>query len=1019
MVGDTDNASENGTDNAPAPALFDLGFYTEGNTPPPAPSTQEKSGDVIGRYRLLDSLGEGGFGCVWHVEQTEPIQRELALKLIKPGMDSREIIARFEAERQALALMDHPNIAAVLDAGTTASMRPYFVMELVKGEPITDYCDRHQLGIRERLELFIPVCLAVQHAHQKAILHRDLKPSNILVTTVDGKPVPKVIDFGIAKALETAGDAAPDTRMLRTQQGVIIGTPRYMSPEQAGSMPDVDTRSDVYSLGVVLCELLTGQCPFPGQPADALEALRWVREEEPVKPSTLVQRVTPAVAAAAVQRRTDTTRFSRCLRGDLDWITLKALEKDRSRRYGTTTALALDLQRYLTQRPVSAAAPTLRYTLGKFARRQRAALVAASLVAIALVAGLIASRQQARRADRHRLEAEEQRAQAEQHRAQAENHYAQAREAVEQYLSRVTNHPRLKDADFMDLQRELLETALPFYEKLTERQGDDPKLLVDRVWALVRLARLHRDLAHYDKAEAAFGEALKTQEKLRTQSPDDPVHQMELAYQHNEIAHVQRMAGKAPEARSSYDIAVRLQEDLMRRFPANADYQIAFSTVVGNRGMALLAAGDLIQSYDDLTRSGRVLIDLVTKSPETVSYRHILGNVLNSLGLLHDKNKRLDLAYSGFHQAVEHHEQAVVCDPRNREYRQALGASILNLGTNLEKQGKDDEAEVELRRAVDLLQRMVDEFPTVPMYRRRCIDACDLLSRHLVRRKQAREADEMLDRLRQNQERLTAAFPSKNQHAEELATTQLLQADRAFARKDWPIARDRYLSVLKVRPTAPHPHMRLCRVALATKDHVNAVKHAVEFARVDADKGWQNHELAANLLLEAVPLIEANQELDTAQRAKLLDECAGHVTALLKTAVGRGYVGLSQFRSHPQLETLRDRPDFRTMLNTVYAAPDHVPSQFEFNYKFDNPGPRIWSREGLIWTELEPGGVTNVFTIAGPSKVNGIAGTELRKVGENQLTVFVPDLGAKPPLRLMMREDDGRWTTISTITEME
>ncbi|HEY1052891.1 MAG TPA: protein kinase [Prosthecobacter sp.] len=996
----------------PASALFDLGFYTGGNATPAPPSTQEKAGDLIGRYRLLGSLGEGGFGCVWHVEQTDPIHRELALKLIKPGMDSREIIARFEAERQALALMDHPNIAVVLDAGTTASVRPYFVMELVKGEPITDYCDRHQLGIRERLELFIPVCQAVQHAHQKAILHRDLKPSNILVATVDGKPVPKVIDFGIAKALDTAAGDEPETRMLRTQQGVIIGTPRYMSPEQAGSVPDVDTRSDVYSLGVVLCELLTGQCPFPGQPADAVEALRWVREAEPVKPSTLVQHLTPAVAAAAVRRGMDTTRFARSLRGDLDWIILKALEKNRARRYETATALARDLERHLAQEPVTAAAPTWRYKMGKFARRQRGVLVAASLVVSALVAGLIASLSQAARAERHRVEAEG-------HRMEAEANYARAREAVEQYLSRVTGHPRLKEADFMDLQRELLETAVPFYEKMAHYQGTDPKLSVDRAWALVRLARLYRDTGSYEKAEAAFLEAIKAQEALRTLFPDDPVHQMELGYQHNELAYIKHLRGNQSGSRSSYDIAVRLEEDLMRRFPDKHRYQHALSTVVGNRGMILLVQKDYTQAYDDFTRSGRILIDLVKEDPKTTAYLHTLGNVLNSFGTLHDETNRLDLAFSGYRQAVESHERAVSSDPHNRDYRQSLGASLINLGSVLEKQGKDKEAEVELRRAVDLLQRIVDEFPTVPSYRRRCIEACDLLSRHLLRRKQANEADAVLDRLRVNQERLAADSPSKSQHAEALAGTHLLQADSAFDRKDWTIARDRYLSVVKARPKASHPHMRLCRVALATKDHLNAVKHGVEFARLDADPGWQNQELAASLLLEAVPLIQADGKLDTARREKLLDECASQVTALLKTAMERGYVGLSHFRSQPQVEALRDRPDFKTMLNTLCAPPDHAPSEFQFNYKFDNPGPRVWTREGLIWTEMEPGGVTNVFTIAGPAKVNGIAGTELRKVGEKKLTVFVPDLGTQPPLRLMMRGDDGSWTMITTITEME
>ncbi len=337
-------------------ALLDLGFFTKGGlVSPHSTATPEKAGDYVGPYRLVAPLGQGGFGCVWRAEQTEPVQRELALKLIKPGMDSCEIIARFEAEREALALMNHPNIAAVLDAGASVNKRLYFVMELVEGLPITEYCDNRQLSIRERMEIFLPVCRAVQHAHQKDIIHRDLKPSNILVSTVESEPVPNVLDFGIAKALGCDDDDDPHG-VVRTTLGTIVGTPRYMSPEQAGSTPDVDPRSDVYSLGVVLCELLTGLCPFPQPPSDIENALRWVREVEAVKPSTQVQIPSPAVGKAAEFRRLDIGRFVQSLTGELDRITLKALEKDRSLRYETPAALAHDVERHLNQDALRTAA---------------------------------------------------------------------------------------------------------------------------------------------------------------------------------------------------------------------------------------------------------------------------------------------------------------------------------------------------------------------------------------------------------------------------------------------------------------------------------------------------------------------------------------------------------------------------------------------------------------------------------------------------------------------------------------
>jgi WD40 repeat protein/serine/threonine protein kinase/tetratricopeptide (TPR) repeat protein len=356
------------------------------------PPGLEQPGDMIGRYKLLEPLGEGGFGSVWRAEQSEPIHREVALKVIKAGMDSREIIARFEAERQALAMMDHPNIAAVLDAGTTESGRPFFAMELVKGVPLTEFCDARKLTIRERLELFIPVCQAVQHAHQKAILHRDLKPSNILVVEVDGKPVPKVIDFGIAKALGGTEEQAFQASLAHTQAGMVIGTPQYMSPEQAGAEPDLDTRSDIYTLGVILYELLVGDTPLGREQmrkAAMNEIMRLVRDADAKRPSSHLLPVTDASQTAAQHRQSDTKRLSHTLRGDLDWIVLKTLEKDRSRRYETANALALDLQRHLHDEPVSAGPPSAGYRLKKLVRRNKAAFAAAAAVVLALTGGLV------------------------------------------------------------------------------------------------------------------------------------------------------------------------------------------------------------------------------------------------------------------------------------------------------------------------------------------------------------------------------------------------------------------------------------------------------------------------------------------------------------------------------------------------------------------------------------------------------------------------------------------------------
>jgi Protein kinase domain len=441
--------------------------------------TVEQAGTIVaGRYKLLESIGEGGMGEVWVADQLEPIRRRVALKLIKPGMDSRSVLGRFEAERQALALMDHPNIAKVLDAGTTADQRPYFVMELVKGTPITTFCDARKLSARERLELFIPVCQAIQHAHTEGISHRDIKPSNVLVALHDERPVPKVIDFGVAKAV---GQQLTE-KTIYTGFGSLVGTPTYMAPEQATfNQLDIDTRADVYALGVLLYELLAGSPPVEPErikKAALDEVLRLVRDEEPPRPSQRLSTSQSKASIAAV-RQTDPTKLAKLIRGELDWIVMKALEKDRNRRYETPNGFAADVQRYLAGEQVQAVPPSAAYRLRKFARKNRMVLTTAAAFVGMLLAAVAGITWQAGERRREQLE----------HQLMQENVAAKERRAIQLQLER-------SDAGLRDFKASEVKDAL-LQAGFLLSTSDYPDLQT-------RLETARKDLAMVQSLEEAF-----------------------------------------------------------------------------------------------------------------------------------------------------------------------------------------------------------------------------------------------------------------------------------------------------------------------------------------------------------------------------------------------------------------------------------------------------------------------------------------------------------------------------------
>jgi tetratricopeptide (TPR) repeat protein/serine/threonine protein kinase len=738
------------------------------------PVSTEGSDTTIGPYKLVQRIGAGGMGAVFMAEQAQPVRRTVALKVIKPGMDTGQVIARFEAERQALALMDHPNIARVLDAGATATGRPYFVMELVRGVPINEYCDHNRLSPDERLALFIPVCKAIQHAHQKGIIHRDIKPSNVLVTLQDGKPVPKVIDFGVAKAI----DQRLTEKTMFTEFGAVIGTLEYMSPEQAemGAL-DIDTRSDIYSLGVMLYELLTGSTPLERarlRKAAYSEILRRIREEEPARPSTRLSESKDALPSISAQRKMEPARLTKLVRGDLDWIVMKSLEKDRTRRYETATGFARDIERYLAGDAVEACPPSATYKLRKFARKHRTALAIAGAFALLLVAATALNGGLAWWANRARVRAVQAEALAKVQQGRAEEREQLAINAVKQFRDAVSESPGLKDNPALaPLRATLLNEPLAFFKTLRDQLQEDhdtqPESLARLASAAFELGKLSDEIGNKQDALRAFEESLAIRARRARDDPSVAAFQAEVALCYSRIGAVQVLLGRSTEALAALQRARDIQEPLARANPKRAEFASDLAKSHIDIGRVYSNTGRPVDAMASYTQARAIQDRLARENPSVIAHQRALARCEYFIAGLEEDSGRMPEALASFERVRAIQERLVNQDPAVAEFQSDLGNTDMQIGDLLHLMGRLKEASAPFDQARAIQERLARENPSVTAYQTDLANLYGRMGLYLRDNKQTAEALTTQERGLAINEKLVRENPSVSRFRANLA----------------------------------------------------------------------------------------------------------------------------------------------------------------------------------------------------------------------------------------------------------